>query len=54
VEDGEKLKDLGERLKKTWEWAWTTEVDKDVERAIQMFEMVIGPRFSDDAASDAV
>ncbi|TFK48376.1 FAD/NAD(P)-binding domain-containing protein [Heliocybe sulcata] len=32
------LRDLGERIRVNWKWAWETSVDGDVGRAVEMFE----------------
>ena len=40
--DMEMLKQIGDDLVKNWEWAWTTDIDDDLERAVKMLKERIG------------
>lgn len=36
-DDEKKLKDLGDEIVKNWEWTWTTDIEDDTKRAIDLF-----------------
>ena len=40
--DMEMLKQIGDDLVKNWEWAWTTDIDDDLERVVKMLKERIG------------
>ncbi|CDO70124.1 hypothetical protein BN946_scf184783.g8 [Trametes cinnabarina] len=35
-EDAQKLEEISTRIRRNWEWAWTTTVDADLQRALRM------------------
>ena len=36
--DLEKLKQVGNALMENWKWAWTTDIDDDLAKAVKMLE----------------
>ena len=38
----EKLKQVGDALVENWDWAWLTDVDDDLERAMKLLEERLG------------
>ena len=44
INDPELLSGLGEAIRDVWKWAWTTDIDDDKTRAINILEKTIGSK----------